>query len=798
MREPHSQRDTVPLGAELNWVQRLSTRKGMAGLAIVSLLLLALAGMGGVYALQTQAFANITEPKLTPPTSLGELATQYPELAGILQDPALDSAYKDFLLAYEQGGEQAALDLARNYGLVNKDDELRITLELDTNDLQALIGQLEANGIRVTASSDNLIDIAVPLDLIVQAMEAGDPGGLFADLTELEHIVRIRLPRRSIEHAGKIETESLGVINATAWQAAGFTGKGIKVGILDLGFNKYRPLMGKDLPSDLKVRSFISGVEIDETDTEHGTAVAEIIHDIAPDSQLFLAAYDTDTEQRQAVDWLVAQGVNIISHSAGSIYGPMDGTGAEARMVERIFTGGVLWVNSAGNMGESHYRGTFVDEDGDGFHEFSPGDELMGFSPQGESSMALNWDAWDSGDQDLDLYVMDEKMNRIVGSEDIQNGPGDETAEFISYTFPNRGPYYIAIRARRVTRPVVMDFYIYNIKRLEYITPEFSITTPGDSKGALAVAATFWSDDILEAYSSQGPTHDGRTKPDISAPTGVQSAAYGEEFYGTSAAAPHVAGAAALVWEAFPSYKAQQISDFLKSRAIDLGASGLDNQFGIGRLWLGDAPAPGVLPTEVPMATVTQTRLAPTVTQTIIQLTSTLPPTQIATPTLRPTSTPLLGLGSSDASWMLPLGLLACIVLPGLLGAGGLGLLGVVWYFGRRGRRPRRSTKPSRAPGAARPVAGGQQMPPQHLPAQPPVYGTSLSTPGQTKYAHCPRCGTLSRPDVRFCRACGMPLAAAAQAAQPPPPQPSQMYCIRCGSRLRPQSKFCPNCGQQR
>ena len=46
----------------------------------------------------------------------------------------------------------------------------------------------------------------------------------------------------------------------------------------------------------------------------------------------------------------------------------------------------------------------------------------------GQVRMALNWDAWDTGDQDYDLFVMDRNMNKIVGSDNIQNGPGDDAA----------------------------------------------------------------------------------------------------------------------------------------------------------------------------------------------------------------------------------------------------------------------------------------------------------------------------------------------------------------------------------
>lgn len=793
-------------------MQRFSTRRGMSFLVFVSVVFLLLAGLGGWYVFTfLQMLPSAEEAVVTPPASLDELAAQYPELATILQDPDLDSAYKDFLLAYQQGGVAEATRLARSRGLINDDNELRITLELDTEDSAKLVTQLEAQGVQVTAVSGNLIDIAVPLQLIEQAMLAGDPGALFRSITELPHVQHIRLPRITIRDVGDVEIESLKVIHADAWQSAGFTGLGVKIGILDMGFNNYRFFLGGDLPADVTTRSFVSGCDVDETQTEHGTAVAEIIHDIAPDAQLFFATYETDVEQRQAVDWLVEQGVNIISHSAGSIYGPMDGSGPEARMVDEVAAQGILWVNSAGNMGEMHYRGQFVDEDGDGFHEFRPGDELMGFVPDGRVSMALNWDAWDTGDQDYDLVILDEEMNEIAISRNIQNDIGDEAGEFITYLFFEQQRYYVAFQARQITRPGEFDFYIYGADVLEYVSPEYSITTPGDALGALAVAATYWSDDELEKYSSQGPSHDGRLKPDISAPAGVQSAVYGDEFFGTSAAAPHVAGAAALVWQAFPTFSAQEVKEYLMNTAKDLGKKGPDTAYGFGRLWLGDLP--GVSPADAPTLTPqqgpvdTQPPLESTQAFTPELSTPDVPTPELPTetsevqpsPTRRtpstsppPTKTPGGASGVSNKDDLLfPMFLLCCFAGLGFLGLAGLSIVAWIWAGARRRPAPARPpARPGPSPAVQR-TPTPVPAPPARL-APPPVQHPE---PPPTSQLVCPRCDTPHAPESRFCRACGLKLEAALPSS---PASQVPRYCVHCGQFLRSSSKFCPRCGKPR
>jgi subtilase-type serine protease len=58
---------------------------------------------------------------------------------------------------------------------------------------------------------------------------------------------------------------------------------------------------------------------------------------------------------------------------------------------------------------------------------------------------------------------------------------------------------------------------------------------------------------------------------------------------GTSLAAPHVAGAAALVWQMFPYMTADQVRQVLLGTATDLGAPGVDDRYGYGLLNVGKA-----------------------------------------------------------------------------------------------------------------------------------------------------------------------------------------------------------------
>jgi hypothetical protein len=129
---------------------------------------------------------------------------------------------------------------------------------------------------------------------------------------------------------------------------------------------------------------------------------------------------------------------------------------------------------------------------------------------------------------------------------------------------------------------------------MQHHIPARSITDPATSPLVTAVGAVCWSNNTIRSYSSRGPTIDGTIKPDLAGPDGVSNGTYGNTgncnggFTGTSASSPHVAGAAALLRQAYPAATVADLYELLLGLTVDAGTAGPDNDYGEGILALGD------------------------------------------------------------------------------------------------------------------------------------------------------------------------------------------------------------------
>ena len=549
-----------------------------------------------------------------------------------LESPELGTALDDLVSRIESG--EVTEEEAASEAPVSRGKTVAVTIHLASN-VDGVVRFLEDNNVTPRHIGEDYVEAFVPVRLLREISE----------MTGVLYVETIIPPQGSqAPPKQQIQGDGPEAHGSAAWNEAGFTGKGIKIGIIDAGFEGISQVLGTELPATVKARCY--GTETDDPGGlencgggNHGTLVAESIIDIAPEASLYLAAAWSKGDLADIVDWMISEGVSVINMSLGWTYdGPGDGTsnstGSPLNTLTRAVDGGIVWINSAGNEADSAWFGAPSDSDGDGVLEFGDFGEQLNLSKGGFNPVQLRWDgSWGGQTVDIDLYIYDEGGRVVRRSLDPQKG-GAGHNPYERVVLLSAGNTILQVANRSDDMPRWMQIVVWR-GDIGEASKNGSIGSPGESSnpGMLTVGAAHWErTETIEVYSSRGPAPDGRIKPDVVGAACGETAllGLGGAFCGTSQASPHVAGMAALVRHKFPDFTPQKVVEYLVENAQERGSPGLDNTWGAGFSTLPTPSTPTPTPTSTPVATPTPTPV-PTATAT---------PTPTPVPTSTPTPTP--------------------------------------------------------------------------------------------------------------------------------------------------------------
>jgi hypothetical protein len=337
---------------------------------------------------------------------------------------------------------------------------------------------------------------------------------------------------------------------------------------------------------------------------DEGTAMLEIVHDLAPGAQLF---FSTGSGGKltfiDSVNCLAAGGVRVLVDDVGFFDEPFFEDGPVAQTVRAAVASGVSYHSSAGNDAGKSVIQDYRPGPSGFLHDFGGGDEYndMVVPPGGKVRCFLQWnDRFGQSGNDYDLFLIERSTGTVVASStNLQNGLQDPK-ENVSFVNPLTSPLLIGAAIAKTATAQARQLKLYcpdSGTGLQYRSAQGDIFGHPALPEVVAVAAIGIQDpalSVVEAFSSRGPaliffpSVEVRPKPDLAAFDGVVTTLPGggplNPFFGTSAAAPHSAAIAALLLSKNRGMTPAQIQTALTSSAVDVGPAGFDAASGVGRI----------------------------------------------------------------------------------------------------------------------------------------------------------------------------------------------------------------------
>ncbi|CAN5660718.1 hypothetical protein BH10ACT1_BH10ACT1_25650 [soil metagenome] len=430
---------------------------------------------------------------------------------------------------------------------------------------------------------------------------------------------------------------------ALARSTYGLDGAGVTVGVLSDSFANdgaayARDIANGDLPGPGNPCGRTTPVQVlkdyaaTEPASDEGRAMAQIVHDLAPEAKLlFATAFVSDLDFANQIRALRAAGADVIVDDIGYFNEPMYQDGPIAVAVDQVHDAGVAYFSAAGN-GEykvpspsggtaksiGSYEAPSLREaacpaaiTGSSCHDFDTGVGVVPYDQitlAGSTTLSLSM-AWNEPlhgvSTDIDLFLLDTSGAQVAVSENNSIMNGDPT-EYLEFHNPSASArtyrVYVARfgvsgtpRFKMIFQRGTLNSVQWNADSRPDDTDTFGPTAYGHSATAkmMSVAAVRYdTPGSVEHFSSRGPatycwapavgSAPAAALPsctteqvDVAATDGVSTTFSSQSglspFLGTSAAAPHAAAVAALMLQRQPCRTNGQVYAAQRSTARQVG-----------------------------------------------------------------------------------------------------------------------------------------------------------------------------------------------------------------------------------
>jgi hypothetical protein len=505
---------------------------------------------------------------------------------------------------------------------INQDAEVQVYIKLN-NLSDENVQALRTLGIKVQIIGKPIPDRGKAEVLTtVPTLQALLPVTMIEQVEELPFVRYLRLPDYAMSSTASVESQGDVILNASdARTLFNVDGTGVHIGVISSGIGGIfptgctsctpsttnpntpnpNPILLEDLPIATGTRnsaetlisvsggitaamSYRSDLDLeDKADVPpfgaEGTALLEVIHDLAPGAALSFTNSETAMEFEQAVDALAATNDVVVDDQVFPSEPSFDGTSDVSTNTEAALNNSSnqirAYITSAGNFALNHYQGTYQDSMMDGstitgqpgdLHQFQAAtgvttdnesfgpiiyDPVITIPSLQQVQVYLVWnDPVGASTNDYDLFLVPLSCGSpqnglptkpcsintnvpIVSGNNPQTGTQDPV-ESLTFTNNSSSPvtYGIVIQnVKNLASAVTFDLFITgygaegNLPNHNFNTVAGSIPAQSDAgDGVLSVGAINeiqcpvpeTCTGLLESFSSQGPL---QVTPQVSTPT---------------------------------------------------------------------------------------------------------------------------------------------------------------------------------------------------------------------------------------------------------------------------------------